>query len=231
MSESYCLVVRAGVIDYLEAWELQKRLVEARVGGEAPDTLILLEHPPTYTTGRGGDDGNALFDDQALRRLGAVFYHTDRGGDITYHGPGQLVAYPIIDLKGWKQDVHAYCRSLEEVVIRTLGDFGIVAARIKGATGVWVGNEKIAAIGVRVSRWVTSHGFALNVDPDLSYFGQIIPCGIRDKGVTSIARLLGEPVGREAVEQSVVAHFAEEFRRKMSMVTLREWMSTAKRNL
>lgn len=184
--------------------------------------LLLLEHPPTYTTGRGGNDAHALFNDQTLRELGAAYYHTDRGGDITYHGPGQVVAYPIIDLKGWNQDLHAYCRSLEEVVIRSLRDFGIVGSRIKGATGVWVGNEKIAAIGVRVSRWVTSHGFALNVNPDLSYFCQIIPCGIRDKGVTSMAKLLGSPVDREAVEQSVTRRFGEEFQRDVSMVSLQE---------
>lgn len=192
------------------------------MNGSVPDMLLLLEHPPTYTTGRGGNDAHALFNDQTLRELGAAYYHTDRGGDITYHGPGQVVAYPIIDLKGWNQDLHVYCRSLEEVVIRSLGDFGIVGSRIKGATGVWVGNEKIAAIGVRVSRWVTSHGFALNVNPDLSYFCQIIPCGIRDKGVTSMAKLLGSPVDREAVEQSVTRRFGEEFRRDMSMVSLQE---------
>jgi len=222
-----CLVVRTGRIDYLVAWELQKQLVQARASGAVADMLLLVEHPPTYTTGRGGDDRNALFDEETLRRLGAVFYHSDRGGDITFHGPGQLVAYPIIDLKGWNRDVHAYCRSLEAVIISTLADFGISGGRIQGATGVWVGSEKIAAIGVRVSRWVTSHGFALNVEPDLSYFRHIIPCGIRDKGITSMARLLETSVDREAVTRSVVQHFAQEFRRDPTEVTPPELISLA----
>jgi lipoate-protein ligase B len=204
-------VLELGTEDYLRCWELQKELAEERWQEAIDDTLIIVEHPHTYTTGRAGKDANILFDDALLAKLGAKFYRTDRGGDITYHGPGQMVGYPILDLRRWSTDLHAYLRALEEVTIKTLADFGIASGRVAGATGVWVGNEKIAAIGVRVTRWVTLHGFALNIDPDLDYFRNIIPCGLHDRGVTSMAKLLNGRVELDAVRLRLLDHFSQEF--------------------
>jgi lipoyl(octanoyl) transferase len=210
-----CWLVRLGCVAYGEAWELQRRLVSARVAGEIPDVLILVEHPHVYTLGRGGHPENVLLDEAALAAVGAEVVWVDRGGDVTYHGPGQLVGYPIVDLQRLGKDVHQHLRRIEETLIRALADFGLEGRRDRAYTGVWVGPdeapEKVAAIGVRVSRWVTSHGFALNVDPDLRYFGHIIPCGIRQRGVTSLAKLLNRPVGREEAEEAVLRHFAEVF--------------------
>lgn len=204
-------LLRLDRVPYAEAWELQKQLVAARVGEEIPDLLVLLEHPHVYTLGRSGHAENVLLDEAARRAVGAELFWVDRGGDVTYHGPGQLVGYPIVHLARLGKDTHQHLRRLEETLIRTLGDFGLAGRRDPAYTGVWVGDEKIAAIGVRVSRWVTSHGFALNVEPDLSYFDNIIPCGIREKGVTSLARLLGRPVSRADVEPIFLRHFAEVF--------------------
>jgi lipoate-protein ligase B len=208
---SPCQVIRLGVVDYEEAWERQRRAVEERVTGEIPDTLFLLEHPHVYTLGRGGHAANVLLDEGSLATRGAKVLWVDRGGDVTYHGPGQLVGYPIVHLERLGKDTHQHLRRLEEVLIRAVGDFGLAARRDPAYTGVWVDNAKVAAIGVRVSRWVTSHGFALNVDPDLGYFANIIPCGIRDKGVTSLAQLLGRPVNRNEAERAVLRHFANVF--------------------
>jgi len=175
-------------MEYGSALELQRRLVSERQQGSIPDQLLLVEHPHVITLGRNGHRENLLASDRILERAGVAFHSADRGGDVTYHGPGQLVGYPILDLREWKRDVAAYVRALEEVLIATLADFGIAAGRIPKLTGVWAGESKIAAIGVHISRWVTSHGFALNVSTDLSYFHYIVPCGLT-KPVTSMAAL------------------------------------------
>lgn len=180
-----------GTVEYQAAWDLQRRLVDDRHAGQIPDQLLLLEHPHTFTIGRSGTRDHLLVPPDRLQALGATVLDVDRGGDITYHGPGQLVGYPILDLSTHGRDVHAYVRGLEEALIRLLARFSIAAGRSPGYTGVWVDDEKIAAIGVRISRWVTMHGFALNLNPDLAYFEAIVPCGIRDRGVTSLARLIG----------------------------------------
>jgi len=204
-------LLRLGQVDYGDCWELQRRAVAARIAGEIPDALILVEHPHVYTLGRGGHAENVLLDETALSSIGAQVFWVDRGGDVTYHGPGQLVGYPIVHLARLGKDVHAHLRRIEEMLIRALADVGLEGHRDSQYTGVWVGDEKVAAIGVRVSHWVTSHGWALNLDPDLGYFGHIIPCGIRHRGVTSLARLLGRPVTRAEIEPLVLRHFAEVF--------------------
>jgi len=204
-------LLRLGLVDYEAAWDLQRRAVAARIAGEIADMLILVEHPHVYTLGRGGHAENVLLDEVALARVGARLFWVDRGGDVTYHGPGQLVGYPIVHLSRLGKDVHAHLRRIEETLIRALADFGVEGRREPEYTGVWVGDEKIAAIGVRVSHWVTSHGFALNVDPDLGYFANIIPCGIRHKGVTSLAKLLGRTVSRSETETAVLRHFEDVF--------------------
>jgi lipoyl(octanoyl) transferase len=217
---SPCWVIRLGTVEYEEAWELQRRVVEERVTGGTPDVLFLLEHPHVYTLGRGGHAENVLVDEASLAARGAKALWVDRGGDVTYHGPGQLVGYPIVHLARLGKDTHQHLRRIEEVLIRALGDFGLEGHREPTYTGVWVGDEKVAAIGVRVSRWVTSHGFALNVDPDLSYFASIIPCGIHHKGVTSLSRLLGRTVSRSEVESAVLHHFADVFEVNLEDVEL-----------
>ncbi len=184
-----CDVYRLGLVEYEEAWAEQRRLVEACRQDGRP-RLLLLEHPPTYTFGVRGRQEHLLVREQALAALGAAVYRIDRGGDVTFHGPGQLVGYPILDLRRWHQGPVWYVRALEEMLIEALSAFGIEAERSPGRPGVWVGGAKIAAIGVRVSRGVTSHGFALNVDPDLEYFSYIVPCGLPDVTVTSIAKVL-----------------------------------------
>src|SRR5438034_8025441 len=199
-----CVVEELGLIDYAEALRLQGEKVAARKAGAIPDTLLLLEHPHVYTLGRNGKREHLLVPAQ---RLHAPVVETDRGGDVTYHGPGQLVGYPILDLTRHRRDLGWYMRSLEEVFVRVAADFGIRAGRLAGAPGVWVRNEKLVAMGVHVSRWVTSHGFAFNIDTDLSYFHWIVPCGLRDKGVTSLGRLLGRVIEMEKVAQQVVEAF------------------------
>ena len=204
-------VEQLGLVDYASALELQREKVAQRKAGAIPDTLLLLEHPHVYTLGRNARPENMLVSAEFLASRGAQVFQTDRGGDVTYHGPGQLVGYPILDLTQHRRDISWYMRSLEEVFIRTAHDFGIEAGRSPGAAGVWVGNDKLAAMGVHLSRWVTSHGFALNVNTDLSYFEWIVPCGLRDKGVTSLAKLLGHPVEMEEVAERVVEHFGAVF--------------------
>jgi lipoyl(octanoyl) transferase len=204
-----CSVRRLGRIDYKRALELQAELVAQRKRGEIPDQLLLLEHPHVITLGRNGHLQNLLADDEILRRAGIQFHPTDRGGDITYHGPGQLVGYPILDLRDWKRDVVGYVRAVEHVLIDTLADFGIAAGRLAGCTGVWVDHAKIAAIGVHISRWVTSHGFALNVNTDMSYFQYIVPCGLT-KPVTSMAKL-GVQTNLDEVSERLAAHFCRIF--------------------
>jgi lipoyl(octanoyl) transferase len=198
-----------GRLDYAAALELQRGVVERRKLGLAGDQLLLLEHPHTITMGRNGHAENLLAPEDVLTRAGIAFHSTDRGGDVTYHGPGQLVGYPILDLRGWKRDVGAYVRSLEQVLIDTLADFAIPAGRIPKLTGVWVDGRKIAAIGVHISRWVTSHGFALNVSTDLSYFQYIVPCGL-PMPVTSMAQL-GVHATLGEVSQRLAGHFERTF--------------------
>jgi len=202
-----CEVSELGRIEYGAAFELQRRLVEQRKQGLIADRLLLLEHPHTITLGRNGRLENLLASEPALRSAGISFHTSDRGGDITYHGPGQVVGYPILDLREWKRDVGAYVRALEQVMIDALFDFGIAAGRIAGCSGAWVDGKKIGAIGVHISRWVTSHGFALNVNTDLSYFGYIVPCGLT-KPVTSMAQL-----GVDAALPDVNARLATRFGR------------------
>jgi lipoyl(octanoyl) transferase len=219
---------RLGVIGYDEALALQRTLVEARKADRIPDTLLLLEHPHVLTLGvrasksvdgaREGRWPNVLASREQLLELGVAVHETGRGGDVTYHGPGQIVGYPIVDLRPDRQDVHRYVRDLEEVLIRACGDFGIDAHRIPGLTGAWVDHpagapEKVAAIGVRIARWITSHGFALNVNTALEYFDLIVPCGIADRGVTSFRARLGHPVEPALVEDRLVARFVEVFER------------------
>jgi lipoyl(octanoyl) transferase len=206
-------VRRLGRVPYAEALALQCELVEERRAGRIGDILLLVEHPHVLTLGVRGDGGRShiLAPAETLTALDVSVHETGRGGDITYHGPGQLVGYPIIDLKPDRCDVHRYVRDLEEVLIRVAADHGIKAGRLSGLTGVWVGGEKLAAIGVRIARWITSHGFALNVSTDLDFFKLIVPCGVRDRGVTSLAALLGRPLDLRAVEDQVVDHFAEVF--------------------
>ncbi len=204
-----CELRELGRISYGEALALQQQLVTERKQGGIPDQLLLLEHPHTITLGRNGRPENLLASEEVLSRSGIAYHPTNRGGDITYHGPGQLVGYPILDLREWKRDVVAYVRAVEQVLIDALSDFDIRASRIAGLTGVWVEHRKIAAIGVHISRWVTSHGFALNVNTDLSYFQYIVPCGLT-KPVTSMAEL-GARADLEDVGRSVAAHFGRVF--------------------
>jgi len=204
-----CHLEQLGLVDYAAAVELQREKVAQRKAGAIPDTLLLLEHPHVYTLGRNARQENLLVSAEWLASRGAQVFHTDRGGDVTYHGPGQLVGYPILDLTQHRRDISWYMRSLEEIFIRTARDWGIEAGRSPGAAGVWVGNDKLVAMGVHLSRWVTSHGFALNVNTDLRYFEWIVPCGLRDKGVTSLAKLVGRAVEMEEVTTRVVEHFGE----------------------
>jgi len=196
-------------VPYAEAHALQKRVQAARVAGEIPDTLLLLEHPPVVTLGRSArDDGNLLLSREAFAARGFEVHEVGRGGDVTYHGPGQVVAYPIIDLKPDRQDVRRYVWSLEEAMIRVAADYEVTAGRIEGCNSAWVGKGKIGAVGVRISRWVTMHGLAFNVTTDLSHFDLIVPCGITDKGVTSLARETGKDVPRSEIEDHFVRHLS-----------------------
>jgi lipoate-protein ligase B len=211
-----CQVRELGRIGYREAFDLQQRLVAQRKSGAIGDQFLLVEHPHTITLGRNGHMENLLASEAALRAAGIAFVETDRGGDITYHGPGQVVGYPILDLREWKRDVGAYLRAIEQVMIDALADFGIRAGRAPGWTGVWTDGAKIGAIGVHLSRWVSSHGFALNVTTDLSYFRYIVPCGLTQP-VTSMAAL-GVPAPLEDVHQRLTTRFGEVFGREMEIL-------------
>jgi len=204
-------VVALGLTDYKTTWDLQRQLFDLRVAGKGSDVLILNEHNHVYTLGKSSNADHLLAGTSELRTRGAEVFQIDRGGDITYHGPGQLVGYPILDLNNYYNDVHRYLREIEEVLIRTLSDFGITACRDSDYTGVWVGSDKIAAIGVKVSHWTTMHGFALNINTDLSYFDRIIPCGIFHRGVTSMQQILGKEISLTDVSQSITMHFGEVF--------------------
>ena len=213
-------VRQLGLIPYADALALQRSLVEDRRAGRVGDLLLFAEHPHVLTLGVRGDGGRShiLATAEALARRGIEVHETGRGGDITYHGPGQIVGYPIVDLKPDRCDVHRYVRDLEEVIIRTARDYGIETGRIQGLTGVWAGDAKLAAIGVRISRWITSHGFALNLTTDLNDFDLIVPCGIADRAVTSLAQL-GCRAGREEVENHLISHFLDVFDRQPDSVS------------
>jgi lipoyl(octanoyl) transferase len=209
-----CIYDDLGCIEYGAAWNRQRELVVARKQGLSEDHLLFAEHPHVITMGRSARPEHLLASREQLERFGVALWETNRGGDITYHGPGQLVGYPIVDLREWKRDVVAYLRALEQVLIDAAGEIGITAERLPGCTGVWVGGAKLAALGVHVSRWVTSHGFALNVTTDLRYFGHIVPCGL-SKPVTSIEHLLGEAPPRAVVTEALTRHFGRIFGREM----------------
>jgi lipoyl(octanoyl) transferase len=206
-----CAVCQLGLIEYSDACNLQRRLALQRMEGRISDMLLLLEHPPTITVGKSGKLENLLVSKEQLVEKGVSLFFADRGGDVTYHGPGQLIGYPIIDLRSRGEDIRRYVHDLEEVIMRTLDDFCIEAHRDETYIGVWVGERKIAAIGIGVKRWVTTHGFALNVRPNCEHFSLIKPCGIPDKGVTSISEVLCRDVPMEAVTERVVAYFSEVF--------------------
>mgnify|MGYP006153807915 FL=1 len=201
------LVQNIGRKSYKAVWDLQKEMQQQRINGNIEDTLILVEHDPVYTLGKNANEDHLL----QSRDQSVDVFNIERGGDITFHGPGQLVGYPILDLSNYKKSVSWYMRTLEQVLIDTLIEFKIIAQRNDGLTGVWVGDEKIAALGVRISRWVTMHGFALNVNPDLSFYDGIIPCGIFDHGVTSMEQLLGETQNNDNVKNMVIKKFNKYF--------------------
>jgi lipoyl(octanoyl) transferase len=208
-----CELRDLGRVRYAEAFVLQQQFVERRKRGEIPDQLLIVEHPHVVTMGRNAHDENLLCAPELLDRAGIEFHRTDRGGDVTYHGPGQIVGYPIFDLREWKRDVVAYVRGVEQVLIDAMAEFGIAAGREAGATGVWTEQGKIAAIGVHISRWVTSHGFALNVATDLNYFRYIVPCGLT-KPVTSM-QALGCQADRDQVVAAIARSFARVFDREL----------------
>lgn len=209
--DTHLLVVNPGRTAYAQCWALQQSLLEGRLAGETPDMLLLTEHDHVYTIGTAGGEEHLLWQGDDLSKRGIAVVRTDRGGDITYHGPGQLVAYPILDLHGYYLDLHRYLRDLEETVLRTIRRFGIRGDRFPGYTGVWVAGEKICAIGVRSRRWVTMHGLALNVNTDLSLYRGIIPCGIFERGVTSMHEILGHPVDLREVGECLAEEFAGVF--------------------
>ena len=202
-----------GRISYRAAWNLQQDLVAQRKAGEIPDQLLFVEHPHVITLGRNANRENVLVSESELERLGIELCETDRGGDVTYHGPGQLVMYPILDLRDWKRDVVAYVRALEQVIIQAVARLGVEAEPLAGCTGIWVGEAKLAAIGIHISRWITSHGVALNVSTEMEYFNCIVPCGIQ-KPVTSLEAITGRVMGYEAIRPLVVDSFAKIFNRR-----------------
>jgi lipoate-protein ligase B len=222
-----CLIVELGQIRYAEAYALQRALVTARKADEVPDVLLLCEHPHVITLGRNGKREHLLASEQLLRQMGVEFSESNRGGDITYHGPGQVVGYPIVKLSEIRRDVGWYVRQLEEVMIRTTADFGVTAERLQGKTGIWVqvsgaGEEKLGAIGVHLSRWVTSHGLAYNVSTDLRYFELIVPCGLIGRRATSLEKLLGCAVPREDVASRMAGHFGDIFGLDMHVATRKQ---------
>jgi lipoate-protein ligase B len=212
-----CWVSELGTIEYKNALDVQENLVALRQESKIPDTLLLLEHPHVYTTGRRFNPSHLLLGEEDMVRFGISMFHTDRGGEVTYHGPGQLVGYPILEIAGIPM-IRFYLRALEETLICAVLDFGILAERMPGHPGVWVGPEKLASIGLRIGRGVSKHGFALNVSTDLSYFNGIIPCGLYDAGVTSMSKLLGREIPVASVRESVIRHFAQVFGRNMTFI-------------
>jgi lipoyl(octanoyl) transferase len=219
-----CVVYQLGLIDYSKAYELQKRLQHDRLDGGISNTLLLLEHPPTVTIGKSGSMSNVLVSKEQLTAEGIALFFIDRGGDVTYHGPGQLVGYPIIDLSHRGRDIHRYVRDIEEVLICTLKDFSITATRDENHAGVWVANAEIAAIGLSVRQWVSMHGFALNVNSILAHFSYINPCGFSDRRATSIAELLGHEVSMDGVIKKILSHFSQVFETPIEMASANELM-------
>jgi lipoyl(octanoyl) transferase len=213
---SLLAVKRLGRIRYADGLEMQAALVRDRQSGQAPDTVLLLEHEPVFTLGNNARRENVLLPADELAARGFEIHETGRGGDVTYHGPGQLVAYPILSLAPDRCDIHRYLRDLEEVMIRTCADYGLTAGRIEKRTGVWIGDRKVGAIGVRVARWVTSHGVALNVNTDLAPFRHIVPCGIQGSSVTSLAQELGRAVPMSEVMDRLTQHLAHVFGRSVA---------------
>ncbi len=217
-AEPVCLGLDLGFRDYEESLKIQDRIVARRKCGSCPDCLLFVDYPPIITLGRGGKRDHLLAGPEELRERGVRVYPAGRGGDITYHGPGQLVVYPVLDLNAWYRDIHRYLRTLEHCLVETLSDFGIPSETLPGVTGVWVEGRKIAAIGVRTSRWVTSHGLALNVNTDLRYFDLIVPCGLVGRGVTSMAAQLGRPLQLSEVRACFTGRFARAFGRSFRAV-------------
>jgi lipoyl(octanoyl) transferase len=217
-------LIDIGRTDYAYAWDLQKLLLKERIEGRIPDTILFTEHNNTYTIGKSGGDDHLLASDSELHEKEIALFKIDRGGDITYHGPGQIVCYPIIDLSEHYKDIHRYLRDLEEVIIRTLKRYSIEAYREPDYTGVWVSGEKICAIGVKVSHWVTMHGFAFNVNTDLSYFGRIIPCGIFHKGVTSLSQVLERPVDMTEVKGVIAGELADVFQTEIENASYEQFI-------
>ena len=207
-------ILDLGFRAYKEVWDLQKELVKKRQNGQINDTLILVEHEPVYTLGKNADENHIL----QHPPIDVKTYHIERGGDVTFHGPGQLVGYPILDLHNYKKSISWYMRGLEQLIIDTLAEFMVISERKDGITGVWVGDEKIAALGVRVKRWITMHGFALNIMPDLSYYSGIIPCGIFEYGVTSMAELVIGELAFDSVKQVLIEKFMNQFKTAESMI-------------
>ena len=207
-------ILDLGLSPFKEVWDLQKELVKKRQNGQIKDTLILAEHEPVYTLGKNANENHILQNSPRDVKT----YQIERGGDVTFHGPGQLVGYPIIDLHNYNKSISCYMRSLEQLIIDTLAEFRVTAERKDGLTGVWVGDEKIAALGVRVTRWITMHGFALNVSPDLTYYSGIIPCGIFEYGVTSMAKQLTDEVAVDSVKQVLIEKFMNQFQTDESMI-------------
>jgi len=210
-----CFILDLGRREYEPSLVLQKMVTERRKRNEIPDCVIFLEYPHVITLGRSGSIQHLLASKSVLEKHGVGFFLTDRGGDITYHGPGQFIAYPVMDLREWHRDVGRYLRSLEDCLVTTLADFGILARAIPGLTGIWVGDKKIASIGIRTSQWVTSHGLALNVSPDLSYFDFIVPCGLKSASVTSMLELLGREVDISEIKARFCVHFSSTFEREL----------------
>lgn len=204
-------IINLGIEPYKEIWDYQHKLHNLRLNGKISDVLILLEHSNVYTLGKVAKREHLLISPQKLIEEKIDLFEIDRGGDITYHGPGQIVGYPIIKLDDLYQDLHRYLRELEEVIIQTLKDYNVEAYRIPGLTGVWVNDEKICAMGIKVSRWITMHGFAFNVNTDLSYFDKIVPCGIKDKGVTSLQKILNQEINIEEVKKNLAGKFMKIF--------------------
>ena len=207
-------ILDLGLSPFKEVWDLQKELVKKRQNGQIKDTLILAEHEPVYTLGKNANENHILQNSPRDVKT----YQIERGGDVTFHGPGQLVGYPIMDLHNYNKSISCYMRSLEQLIIDTLAEFRVTAERKDGLTGVWVGDEKIAALGVRVTRWITMHGFALNVSPDLTYYSGIIPCGIFEYGVTSMAKQLTIEVEVDSVKQVLIEKFMNQFQTDESMI-------------
>ena len=203
-----CQVFRMGTLEYRRAWDFQVMLAAAVYAGEQPNTLLLLEHPPVYTRGRLSRPEHILLEPEELQKLGIGVFDTDRGGQVTYHGPGQLVGYPVVDLRNWGGPLK-YVRTLERIIVSTLADFDVSAGTVDGITGVWAEDAKVAAIGVKISRGIAYHGFAINVNTDLSYYDHIVPCGIEDRAVTSMAELQGGEIDREMVDYSLAYQFGK----------------------